>query len=158
MWIVVSTKNLNFFQEEIRKKVSDIKFYNPIIKSNNQLKTKNLLGGYLFCYSESFKSAKKTFFNLKFTKGLNKILFSHEFYQRDIISFINLCKSHEDNEGFIKNTFFKLKIKEKGQILNGPFSDYIFNLISKNNNNIKVIVDNIKLTISDKSKINYLTI
>lgn len=157
MWIVVSTRKFNFFQKEVKKKIIDIKFYYPRIRLDNS-RTKNLLGKYMFCHSNLFKLDKNIFFKLKFIKGLDQILFSNNHYQTDIINFINLCKSYETNKGFIKNSFFKLKLKEKGQILNGAFSNYIFNLISKNNSNIKVIVNNLKLTISDRSNINYSTI
>jgi hypothetical protein len=158
MWIVVTTKNLNFFKQELRKKILDVKFYHPKIKTQNKTFSKNLLGNYLFCNSSKFKCSKSIFLSLQFTKGLKKILFSNEYFQREITNFIDFCKSHEDNEGYIANTFFKSGLASKGKILNGPFSNHIFKLLSKNNKNIKVIVGDIKLTILDKSKINYSTI
>ena len=107
MWIVVSTKNLNLFKKELKKKILDVRFYYPRIKLTCKSLSANLLGNYLFCYSNTFKSTKNIFLNLKFTKGLKQILFSNEFFQNEIIKFINLCKIHEDKEGYISNTFFK---------------------------------------------------
>ena len=117
-----------------------------------------MLGNYLFCYSNTFKSTKNIFLNLKFTKGLKQILFSNEFFQNEIIKFINLCKIHEDKEGYISNTFFKSEISSKGKIINGIFSEHVFKLLDKNKKDIKVLVGDIKFTILDNSNTNYLSI
>ena len=62
---------------------------------------------------------------------------------------------HEDENGFIKNSFFKNSINEKGKFLNGPLSNYIFSLIKKEKNKIKVLIGEVKISISDKGKFNY---
>lgn len=157
MWIVASTKNLNFFKQEVKKKFSDIKFYSPKIKSNNSSGFKFLLGGYLFCYSKQFDN-KSFFVNFQFTKGLKKLLFFDNKTNKEIINFINFCRLHEDTKGFIKNTFFKNSINYRGKFINGAFSDQIFHLIDKEKNKIKVIVGDIKISISDKSSFNYSTL
>ena len=120
MWIVASTKNINFFKQEFKKKFADIKFYSPKIKSKNNLGFKFLLGGYLFCFSKQFDN-KSFFENFKFIKGLKKLLFLDNEVNKEIINFINFCKLHEDSEGFIKNTFFKNSINHQGKFLNGVF-------------------------------------
>ena len=158
MWIVASTNNLNFFKSEIKKKILDVKFYYPKIKSQNKEAIKNLLGNYLFCYSDSFNDDKNFFSRLRSTKGLKKILFTEKKTQKEIIDFINFCKFHEDRNGIIKNTFFKNNIKQEGRILNGPFSNYIFSLIEKDKKKIQVLIGEIKVSISDQSKFNYSTI
>lgn len=157
MWIVASTKNINFFKQEVKKKFTDIKFYSPKIKSKNSLGFKFLLGGYLFCHSKQFDN-KRFFENFRFIKGLKKLLFFDNKINKEIINFINFCRLHEDNEGFIKNTFFKNSINHRGKFLNGAFSDQIFHLIDKEKNKIKVIVGDIKISISDKSSFNYSTL
>ena len=161
MWIVASAKNIDFFMYEIKKKVSDIEFYYPKIKhkiKNKEEKVKNILGDYLFCYSKSFDEKKTILFNLKFLKGLKKILFSRQEHQKEIVNFINHCKLHESDNGLMQNTFFKDKIDEKGKIINGPFSNCMFNLINKDAKKIKVLIGEIEVSISDKSKFNYSTI
>ena len=156
MWIVASTKNIDFFKREIRKKILDIKFYSPKIKQKNK-KEKYLLGNYLFCKSKHFDN-KNLYFHFKFAKGLKKILFYDNLHNNDIASFINFCKSHEDDFGYIKNTFFKKKIYLKGKFTNGVFSNYVFNIIEKEKKKIKVLVGDIKISVSDKSFFNYSTI
>ena len=157
MWIVVSSNNINLFKSEVKKKFSDIKFYYPKIKSEKKGTIKNLLGNYLFCYSEEF-SKNNNLNSLKFTKGLKKILFCNQLFYNEIINFIDHCKSHEDKNGHIKNSFFKIGIKEKGKFLNGPFTNYIFNLVQKEKKYIKVLVGEIKISISDTGSFNYSTI
>lgn len=156
MWIVASTKNVNYFKKEVRKKFLDIKFYSPKIKQKNK-SDKYLLGNYLFCQSKHFND-KNFCFHLKFVKGLKKLLFYDNQYNNDITSFINFCKSHEDDFGYIKNTFFKKSINFKGKFTNGVFSDQVFNLIEKEKKKIKVLVGDIKISISDKSFFNYSTL
>ena len=126
MWIVVSTNNINLLQSEIKKKISDIKFYYPKIRSSKKGSEKNILGNYVFCYSKNFSEENTSTLNLKFVKGLKKILFSKKRFNDEVLNFINYCKSHEDQNGFLKNTFFKEDINDEGRFLNGPFSNYIF--------------------------------
>tara|TARA_B100001029_G_C14898787_1_gene359688 strand:+ start:190 stop:666 length:477 start_codon:yes stop_codon:yes gene_type:complete len=158
MWIVVSTNNINLLQSEIKKKISDIKFYYPKIRSSKKGSEKNILGNYVFCYSKNFSEENTSTLNLKFVKGLKKILFSKKRFNDEVLNFINYCKSHEDQNGFLKNTFFKEDINDEGRFLNGPFSNYIFSLIKKEKKKIQVLVGAIKVSISDKGKFNYSTI
>ena len=156
MWIVVSTKNINYFKTEIKKTISDIKFYYPKIKNQSKENIRNLLGNYLFCYSSTFNEKKYFLSNLQFLKGLKNILYSEKKKcQNKITNFINYCKCHEDQNGLIQNSFFKERISDKGKILNGPFNDYIFSLIKKDAKKINVLIGEIKVSISDKSKFNY---
>ena len=158
MWIVVSTNNLNLLKSEITKKFTDIKLYYPKIKSNKKGQEKNILGNYVFCYSNNFNSEKNFNFDLKFIKGLKKILFSKTKFNDEVSNFISYCKSHEDKFGYIKNTFFKEDISHEGRFLNGPFSNYMFSLLKKEKKKIQVLVGEIKISISDKGKFNYSSI
>jgi|TARA_Y100000294_G_C8411956_1_gene279149 hypothetical protein len=158
MWIVVSIKNIELFKSEIKKKFTDINFYYPKAKSQKKNKSINLLGNYLFCYSKLFKDSDFLKFHLKYLRGLKKFLIPGEKFQDQIINFIQYCKSHEDLNGMIKNTFFKDKIIENGKFLNGPFNEYNFSLIKKDTKKISVLIGEIKVSISDSSKFNYSTI
>ena len=93
--------------------------------------------------------------------GLSEVLKEYFFdakIKKDIPNFIKLCKTHEDEQGYIKNSFFKNIINQEGKFLNGVFFNKTFNLIEKEKNKIQVIVGNIKISISDKSNFNYSTI
>ena len=157
MWIVTLTNNSEFFKKELLRRISKLKIYFPKIKSRKN-KTKNILGNYLFCYSEKFNSDKNYINTLKNLKGLKQILFADSISQKEILNFINYCKSHEDNYGFIKNSFFKDNIISKGKIENGPFSNYIFEILSKDKKRIEATIGDLKFTISDKSKYSYSSI
>ena len=95
---------------------------------------------------------------MKNLKGLKQILFADKFSQKEILNFINYCKSHEDDYGFIKNSFFKDNIISKGKMENGPFSNYIFDILSKDKKRIKATIGDLKFSISDKSKFSYSSI
>ena len=158
MWIVVTTKNINLFKDEIKKIFSDVKLYCPKIKNKNNKSSKFLLGDYVFCHSEHFGENQDYSFKIRFVRGLKRILFFDAKIKKDIPNFIKLCKTHEDEQGYIKNSFFKNIINQEGKFLNGVFSNKTFNLIEKEKNKIQVIVGNIKISISDKSNFNYSTI
>jgi len=96
--------------------------------------------------------------SLRNLRGLKKILFADKISQKEISDFVQYCKSHEDNTGFIKNSFFKNNITVKGKIENGPFSNYIFNILSKDKKRIKAIIGDIEFSISDNSKFCYSSI
>ena len=156
MWVVASIKNIDLFKKELKKKINDVKFYYPKIKSIKEKNSKNLLGNYIFCYSQSFlDERKKLISKFNFVKGLKKMLFANIGYQDEITNFIKFCEMHEDENGFIKNSFFKNSIYEKGKFLNGPLSNYIFSIIKKEKNKIKVLIGEVKVSISDKGKFNY---
>lgn len=157
MWIVTLANNSEFLKKELLKKISNLKIYFPKGKSKKN-KSKNILGNYLFCYSETFKTNNSLIYSLKNLKGLKKILFADKFSQKEISNFVNHCKSHEDDNGFIKNSFFKDSLVLKGKIENGPFSNYIFNIISKDKKRIKATIGDIKFSISDNSKFFYSSV
>ncbi|MDA9605992.1 hypothetical protein N9S36_00435, partial [bacterium] len=68
--------------------------------------------------------------------------------QDDIISFINRCKLNEDNEGFIKQTFFEFKKSDKFEFLSGPFTSMFFNIIRENTLSMDILVGKYKTTVS----------
>ena len=162
MWLVAKTNRneKEFFKQEIKKKLFDIKFkiYDPIVlvKKNflnkEKISKKYILDNYVFFYSESFNNMAPS--NLKYLKGLSYILDGCKFNQKNIISFIEYCKKFEDQEGFIKTSFFKSMVKDKAKFISGPFSNMYFDILEKHNNKIKVLIGKYITTISDKR--NYL--
>ena len=157
MWIVTLAKNSEFLKTELTKKISDAKIYFPKVKIKKN-KVKNILGNYLFCYSDKFSINKHLTNNLRSLKGIKQILFAEKYSQKEISDFILNCKKHEDGDGFIKNSFFKSNIIHKGKILNGPFSNYIFNVLHKEKKRIKVLIGDVEFSISDNSKFHYSSV
>ena len=163
MWIVAKIKNNNaeIFKKEFLKKFSDKKvvFYEPkficttYFKGKKILKKKSLLENYMFCKHETFKKINLN--SLKFTKGLSFFLDGCVYSQESINNFINNCRSHEDNSGFIQNSFFKIIVDTKGKFISGPFKNLVFNIIKKNNNNLKISIGKFFFTVSDKIKYIY---
>lgn len=157
MWIVILANNINFLNNELLKKISNSKIYFPKTKLKKN-KEKNILGNYLFCYSKNFNTNNKFFHDLRNLKGLKKILFADKLSQKEISNFVNYCKSHEDESGFIQNSFFKDNLVSKGKITSGPFSNYIFDILSKEKKRIKAVIGGIKFSISDNNKSCYSSI
>ena len=52
------------------------------------------------------------------------------------------------------STFFKKAIKNRGQFISGPFTNMMFEIIEKQKNKLKILINNIVTTVSDKQ--NYL--
>ena len=72
----------------------------------------------------------------------------------EIIKFINHCKSFENKDGYLTQSFFKKIILKKAQFVSGPFTNMIFEILEKQKNKLKIIVGNVVMTVSDNS--NYL--
>ena len=162
MWIVVKYKTncLNFFKKELNKKLNmRIDFYSPKLKLNKICKSKTLafkelklLGDYILCYHPSF-SNKKILNQIQNIRGLKYILEGYTNCQKEIIDFVNKCKSNENEEGFIKQTFFGFELEKNMKFLNGPFSNMIFKIIEVQKRKIQILLDGKKTTIR---KNNYL--
>jgi len=163
MWIVAKIKNNNIetFKKEFSKKVfiENIQFYEPkfickiFSKGKKIEKKKLLLENYIFCKHENFE--KLNLKNLQFIKGLQFFLDGYAYSQKSIVDFIETCKTHEDDKGLIKNSFFKLILTGKGRFISGPFKNLVFDLIKKNKNNLKISVGNFLFTVSDEVKYIY---
>lgn len=155
MWIVAKVKrnNLNLFCSQLKKKLSNIKYYFPKVNINSNQK-KNILINYVFCFHSSFKERSFVIAN-KTTKGLEYFLDTKESDQDDINKFIRVCKEHEDQNGDITNSFFSKVILNKGKFITGPFSNYFFNLIKKDKKKVSVLVGKMSISISNESKTLY---
>tara|TARA_B100002051_G_scaffold276637_1_gene326409 strand:+ start:480 stop:977 length:498 start_codon:yes stop_codon:yes gene_type:complete len=155
MWTIIKfdTKKLASLKEDLKLKLGkNYKIYIPKIKiqkyKNNKLISKevNLLGDYLFCFHNEFKS-KKILTYLKFTKGVKYFLEGYVESQKDIENFLTHCSNFENKEGLISENFFDLNINKKYKFMNGPFTDKIFDIINIQKNNISILIGNLKTTI-----------
>ena len=154
MWIVAKIKKDNFkiFKSKLLEKLSNINFYFPKIKGKT--KDKNLLGNYIFCYHDSFiKENLRNSFN--YTRGLEYFLNGSSSDQKELDNFINYCKKHEDNHGFIKNSFFKNRIDSNGRFTYGPFINSLFKIVGFKKNKLVVEIGNFKVNISDNESAIY---
>lgn len=151
MWIIVKINNhsYNIFKSELIKKFKNIEFYKPILKKEIFLKNKikkkkiDLFGNYIFCYHQNF-SNPKILSNIKFLKGLNYVLDNCKYNQKEIKKTINICKSNEDERGYINQKFI-IQLKNKQiQFLSGPLRNLIFNLKNTAKNKLHFEFGNFK--------------
>jgi len=166
MWMVAKIKKreIKIFKKNITEKIGkNIQFYYPKVEYEkfigNKIKRfeKYVLENYIFCYHPDF--SKDIFINkVRFLKGLEYFLSGHSQNQNEIIKFINYCKAFENNKGCLTQAFFKEMINKKAKFTSGPFANMMFEIIEKQKNKLKVIIGNIKTTISDKTNYFYLPV
>ena len=166
MWIVAKYKNSeqNIFLQNISKKVSGIiKIFNPKIKINsykkNRLVTKEkpLLNNYLFCFHPDF-SDSNVLKSISTTIGLMYLLKGSDLYQDEIENFIKYYKSHEDENGYVKQSFLDVSHNKFYKFTSGPFTNLIFRLIDKNKNKIQILIGNVKTVINKNTDYSYQSI
>ena len=162
MWVVAKIKNMEIkiFKEGLTKKIGkDIQFYCPKIKYqkyfNGRVKKieKFILADYIFCHHTKFKK-DSTISEIKYLKGLIYFLNGSNQNQGSLIKFIEYCKSFENEEGYLTQSFFKTIIAKKAQFISGPFTNMIFEILEKQKNKLKILVSNIVMTIPNST--NYL--
>jgi len=156
MWAVlkIDSKNISILKTELSDKLGvDVKFYIPkiqlkkFIKKKKYFKEVSLLGDYLLCFHKDF-SKKTILTSLKYCKGLKYFLNDFLNTQNEIEDFIVKCKDNEDENGFIKSTFFELSKNKKYKFISGPFTNMIFKILQENKLSIKAIIGNYRATVS----------
>ena len=159
MWIIIKLKHnqFNILKEEFKKKLNiEPKFFFPKLKLQKIKKNKlvqhitPLLGDYIFCYHHDFVN-KNIIENMNYLKGLKFIFAGFKNYQKDILNFMNRCKKHEDQNGFIKQTFFNFISMHKIKFLSGPFTNIIFKIINRKKNNMQVTDGKVNISFSTDS-------
>tara|TARA_B100001765_G_scaffold122875_1_gene76773 strand:- start:210 stop:707 length:498 start_codon:yes stop_codon:yes gene_type:complete len=163
MWVVIkyNLKEFETLKDSFRKVIGEMpEFYSPKYKYqkfiNNKLKQfeTKILSNYLICRHEKF-SDPHVISLLKNTRGLNYFLKGSEFNQKAIIKFINFCKSQEDSSGYLTQGFFNLFEKTNAKFISGPFTEMMFDIIEQKGKKLKILLNNINMTISKDSS-NYL--
>jgi len=161
MWAVlkIDKRNLAHLKNDFLKKLGkDVKFYIPKLKLKKFLKKKIyikesfLLGDYLLCFHKDF-SKISVLASLKYCKGLKYFLTDFMNSQNEIENFIIKCKDNEDENGFIKSTFFNFKNSNKYKFISGPFTNMIFNVIHENKLSIKAFMGNYTATVSKEENL-----
>ncbi len=160
MWIVAKykPKEYKILRDSFYKILGEMpEFYSPKIKYEyyvkNKLKVfqKNILNNYLICRHEKFKDSKLLNL-LKNAKGIIYFLNNSELNQKELESFVKFCKSHEDTNGFLRQTFFKVAQKTKAKFISGPFTQMIFHIIEDKGQKLRILLNNVNMTISKNSK------
>ena len=161
MWTVlkVDKKRLSSLKDDFFKKLgNEVKFYSPKLKLKKYSKSKfyliddYLLGDYLLCFHKEFSKSSVPL-SLKYCRGLKYFLGNFKSSQREIENFISKCKDNEDDDGYIKQTFFKFNDKNKYEFISGPFTNLIFNILEEKKFYIKALVGKYKLSVSKEENL-----
>ena len=67
--------------------------------------------------------------------------------QNEIIYFLKYCKKFENN-GYLTQKFFLKENLNKAKFLEGPFTNMIFEILSREKNKIKILLGKIETTIN----------
>ncbi len=163
MWIALRYNHQEYelLKENLKQKIGDcVKFYNPkigyykVIKSKQKKCEKYILENYAFCYFEKFK--EKNFLNkISNIKGLSYFLHGHIQQQKEIVKFIELCTSNENEDGTLSSSFFSKLESKRAQFISGPFTNLFFDIIEKKKNKLKILLGGIVTTIDTNSNILY---
>ncbi len=153
MWTIIKIdkKKFNLFKLEMIKKLGeDCKFYAPKIKidsiRNNRKIKKSffLLGDYIFCNHEKFNE-KNTINQLKSIVGLKYFINNFFLAQGEIKNFISKCQGMESNDGFIKETIFKIYLNKSYKFISGAFSGTLFKILEFNKKEINILIGSTKV-------------
>ena len=156
MWIIIKFKQNQFYtlKQEFKKKLEiEPNFFFPKLKLQKIKKNKlisyvsPLLGDYIFCFHPKF-SNENILRNVNYLKGVKFLLNGFRNYQKDIPNFIKRCKSSEDENGYIKQTFFNFVAIDKIKFLSGPFTNIIFKIMKRQKDSMKVSNGNVNISFS----------
>ena len=156
MWIIIKFKQNQFYtlKQEFKKKLEiEPNFFFPKLKLQKIKKNKlisyvsPLLGDYIFCFHPKF-SNENILRNVNYLKGVKFLLNGFRNYQKDIPNFIKRCRSSEDENGYIKQTFFNFVAIDKIKFLSGPFTNIIFKIMKRQKDSMKVSDGNVNITFS----------
>ena len=159
MWIVLKYKKneIFFLRQGFKKILGDLplifrpKFkYQKLVKNKLHFLEKDVLDDYLICYHKKFQN-NKIMAVLKNLKGLKYFLSNSKTNQQEIESFIDYCKKNQDEDGYIKQSFFEFSNLTKGKFLSGPFTNMIFSVIENQRNKLKILIGKVTTTITKNS-------
>ena len=75
-------------------------------------------------------------------------------YDGDWLKFIDYCKTFENKEGYLTQSFFQTIVTNKAKFISGPFTNMVFEIIERQKNKLKILIGSIVTTIPNKA--NYL--
>lgn len=157
MWTILKFNKKEFFflKKDFKEKLgNDVILYSPKIliekKNHNKVFKKEfyILGDYIFLYHK--KVNQITLNNLKFSRGLKYFLEGFQSSQNEIETFINKCKSLENEKGFVSQNLFEIIKNERYKFLTGPFTSEIFKILEIQKNKINILIGNFNTYIKKK--------
>tara|TARA_B100000029_G_scaffold330139_1_gene322434 strand:+ start:492 stop:995 length:504 start_codon:yes stop_codon:yes gene_type:complete len=160
MWLVAKYKKnqYNFLKSKIKDVFgSTVNIYNPKIKlqkfGNNKIidYEKYILNGYFFLKHSKLPNIN-ILNNIKYLRGIEFILDGFIQNQKEILMFINKCKTSENEHGFLKQSFFEsAKYLKNGEFISGPFTNLFFKILSEEKNKMKILIGKRCISISNSS-------
>ena len=157
MWTILKFNKKEFFflKKDFKEKLGhDVILYAPkiLIEKKNQKKVFKkefyILGDYIFLYHKKINQI--TLNNLKFSRGLKYFLEGFQSSQNEIETFINKCKSLENEKGFVSQNLFEIIKNERYKFLTGPFTSKIFKILEIQKNKINILIGNFNTYIKKK--------
>ena len=157
MWTILkfNKKEYYFLKKDFKEKLGhDIILYAPkiLIEKKNQNKVFKkefyILGDYIFLYHKKINQI--TLNDLKFSRGLKYFLEGFQSSQNEIETFINKCKSLENEKGFVSQNLFEIIKNERYKFLTGPFTSEIFKILEIQKNKINILIGNFNTYIKKK--------
>lgn len=157
MWTILKFNKKEFFflKKDFKEKLGhDVILYAPkiLIEKKNQKKVFKkefyILGDYIFLYHKKINQI--TLNNLKFSRGLKYFLEGFQSSQNEIETFINKCKSLENEKGFVSQNLFEIIKNERYKFLTGPFTSEIFKILEIQKNKINILIGNFNTYIKKK--------
>ncbi len=161
MWAIIKYKKncLSLLKKDLVDKLgTEPIFYNPKLKLCRYVKSKIkskehfLLGDYIFCFNKKFKN-KSTLNIIKYSKGLKYFLTEFFSSQNEIEKFIKKCKENEDENGYIKQTFFDYSGHQDYELISGPFSNLMINILEEKKLIVKGLVGKYRISVSKKENL-----
>ena len=85
---------------------------------------------------------------MNYVKGIQLVLNGYNENQKNLKDFVENCKSNENEDGFLKQSFFNNLMRSKIKFHSGIFSKLIFEVIEDKKRELKVLSNKIKFKIS----------
>ena len=104
------------------------------------------------CFHKDF-SKRSVLTSLKYCKGLKYFLTDFLTSQNEIEKFISKCKENEDENGFIKSTFFDFKSKKNYEFISGPFTNMVCRVMAENKLSIKTLIGDYRVIVSKEKNL-----
>ena len=106
----------------------------------------------MLCFHEDF-SKRSVLTSLKYCKGLKYFITSFLNNQKEIENFIEKCKKNEDENGFIRSTFFEFNNTKNFEFISGPFTNMIIRILHENKLNIRASLGKYNVTVSKEENL-----
>ena len=80
-------------------------------------------------------------------KGLKYFLNGFLESQNEISEFVLKCKENENEQGFLDQNFFDLRVNKSYKFFSGPFTNQIFKIVELQKNKINILIGKINTSV-----------